>query len=134
VQVPPYYLPQYETWQGERWDDLDIAAWVKGEIAGLDNGVRYVLFYRKDCEHCHALMEVYLAGQLSIPTLAVAVPEKEGFPTVGTQPMSCTECARAELPAGCDWFLATPVLVRLRDGVVECVAEEDPAAPECIQW
>jgi hypothetical protein len=40
----------------------------------------------------------------------------------------------AELPAGIDWFLQTPVLVRLADGVVDCAAEVDADAPECISW
>jgi hypothetical protein len=40
----------------------------------------------------------------------------------------------AELPAGIDWFLQTPVLVRLMNGVVECAAEVDATAPECLDW
>jgi hypothetical protein len=79
-------------------------------------------------------MELYFAGQLTAPTLAVAVPDKQGFPTEGVQEMACGQCSQAELPSGCDWFLATPVLVRLREGVVECAAEVEPAAPECLQW
>ena len=62
----------------------------------------------------------------------MAVPEKTGFPSEGVQPFECDACAMAELPAGCDWFLQTPVLVRLKDGVVECAAEVGAADPQCL--
>jgi len=40
----------------------------------------------------------------------------------------------AELPAGIDWLLQTPVLVRLVDGVVDCAAEVDVSELKCIDW
>jgi hypothetical protein len=100
----------------------------------MERGSQYVIFYRKDCEHCHELMELFFTDGLQFPTTAIAVPERNGFPTEGVQPMPCSECLQAELPAGCDWFMQTPVLVRLENGVVACAAEVDASAPECIQW
>jgi hypothetical protein len=129
-----YYLPQYDAWIGRSWSELPISAWIVGAPPDLEIGKQLVLFYRKDCEHCHALMEIYFAGPLVAPTTAVAVPERAGFPTVGVLPFECTECSRAELPAGVDWFLQTPVLVRLEDGVVTCAAEVAPEQPECLAW
>jgi hypothetical protein len=79
-------------------------------------------------------MELYFSGSLDIPATAVAVPERDGFPTENLQAFDCPECRLAELPAGIDWFLQTPVLVRLLDGVVECAAEVEPMAPECLSW
>jgi hypothetical protein len=79
-------------------------------------------------------MELYFNDVQSVPTVAIAVPERDGFPTKNLQPFACSECQLAELPTGIDWFLQTPVLVRLVDGVVECAAEVDPMAPECIDW
>jgi hypothetical protein len=126
-----YYLPDYTQWIGARWDDLDIAQWCTGLPADLDNGPQLVLFYRKDCEHCHELMEVYFVGELAIPTTAVAIPERGGFPAIEL-PFSCDECRLAELPAGIDWFLKTPVLVRLDDGVVTCASETSVDDPTCL--
>jgi len=134
VQPPHYYLPDYSDWLGRRWDGIDLNRWIQGSAVPSGGGVHFVLFYRKDCEHCHELMEVYFNDGPRWPTTMVAVPEREGFPTVGVQPMACPGCQKAELPAGCDWFLQTPMLVKLVDGVVTCVAEEDPAAPECADW
>ena len=129
-----YYMPQYQDWIGRPFVELDVALWTRNLPDDLDFGPQYVIFYRKDCEHCHELMELYFSGSLERPTTAIAVPERDGFPTENLQPFDCPECRLAELPAGIDWFLQTPVLVRLADGVVECAAEVDATAPECLVW
>lgn len=129
-----YYLPKYEQWLGRPWSEVPIAAWIQGAPDDLDQGTRYVMFYRLDCEHCHELMEVYFADSVPAPTLAVAVPERDGFPTLNVQPFPCTDCATAELPDGVDWFLQTPALIRLEDGVVACAAEVSAAEPTCLLW
>jgi len=129
-----YYLPDYQTWLGRPFSELDVAGWARGLPDDLASGSQYVIFYRKDCEHCHELMELYFSASLPRPTTAIAVPERAGFPTENLQPFPCGECRVAELPAGVDWFLQTPVLVRLFDGIVECVSEVDPEAPECLEF
>ena len=82
----------------------------------------------------HEVMELFFFESVPAPTTAVAVPERDGFPTENLQPFACPACVLAELPAGIDWFLQTPVLVRLGDGVVECAAEVEASAPECLEW
>jgi len=129
-----YYLPAYEDWVGQPFQELDIATWTTGLSDDLDVGPQFVIFFSKDCEHCHELLEVYFSGTLDWPTTAIAVPERDGWPTENLQPFTCDECRTAELPAGIDWFLQTPVLVRLMDGRVDCAAEVDPMSPECLNW
>ncbi len=129
-----YYMPQYQDWIGRPFRELDLARWAKNLPDDLEIGPQYVIFYRKDCEHCHELMELHFSGSLEQPTTAIAVPERHGFPTENLQPFECNECRVAELPAGIDWFLQTPVLVRLVDGVIECAAEVDATTPECLGW
>lgn len=128
-----YFLPVYDEWIGRRFDELDIAGWIRGLPEDIGTGQQLVLFYRLDCEHCHELMEVYFAGEPPAPTTAVAVPERAGFPTEGLQPFVCGACRLAELPSGVDWFLQTPVLVSLADGVVACAAEVTAADPACLE-
>jgi hypothetical protein len=129
-----YYMPQYQEWIGRPFRELDVATWASNLPHDLEDGLQYIIFYRKDCEHCHELMALHFSGSLEHPTTAVAVPERHGFPTENLQPFDCPECRLAELPAGIDWFLQTPVLMRLVDGVVECAAEVDATAPECLVW
>jgi len=127
-----YYLPDYTSWIGQPFQSLTIADWITGLPSDLDQGPQYILFYRKDCEHCHELMEVFFADRPPLPTTAVAVPERAGFPTANVQPFVCDECRLAELPSGYDWFLQTPVLVKLADGVVQCAAEVSVDNPVCL--
>lgn len=129
-----YYMPQYDEWIGQDFAQLDVASWTSNLPDDIDIGPQFVIFFRKDCEHCHELMEIYFSGSLEQATTAIAVPERDGFPTENVQPFVCTECRVAELPAGIDWFFQTPVLVRLTDGVVECAAEVEATAPECLDW
>ena len=129
-----YYMPQYQDWIGQQFHELDVAAWTSNLPDDIGFGPQYVIFFRKDCEHCHELMELHFSGVLEHPTTAIAVPERDGFPTENLQPFNCPDCRLAELPAGIDWFLQTPVLVRLADGVVECAAEVEAITPECLVW
>ena len=67
-----------------------------------------------------------------MPLLSVVVPVYLNAPQL--QELARVHRRLAELPAGIDWFLQTPVLVRLADGVVECAAEVEATAPECLDW
>ncbi len=136
AQLPSdgYYLPEYQTWVGRPFRDLELAAWIRDLPPDLESGQQYVMFYRKDCEHCHELMEIHFAGEAPAPTTVVAVPERDGWPTENLQGLPCGSCRQAELPMGVDWFIKTPALVRLSNGIVECAAEVDPANPECLIW
>ena len=127
-----YYLPEYESWVGRPFADLELANWIRDLPGDLDLGEQYLIFYRFDCEHCHELMEIFFTGELLLPTTAIAVPERDGFPSVGVQPFVCDQCRLAELPSGVDWFFATPVLVKLADGVVACAAEITADDPTCL--
>ena len=127
-----FYLPQYDSWIGRSWTDLDVSAWVEGAVPGQVQGVEYVLFYREDCEHCHELMEAWFFGTLDFPTVAISVPYKDGFPTGNLQPFECSECALAEMPTGIDWIIQTPALLRLEDGIVQCAAEVTADDPQCL--
>ncbi len=132
LPVEGFYLPQYDSWIDQSWSDLDVSAWIEGSIPGQVQGVEYILFYRKDCEHCHELMEAWFSGPLDAPAVAVAVPDRDGFPVENLQPFACGECSLAEMPAGIDWFIQTPVLLRLEDGIVRCAAEVTADDPQCL--
>ena len=126
-----YYLPDYASWIGASYQDIDVFGWVDGLPDDLGTGAHHVMFYRKDCEHCHELLEVFFSGDLMLPTTVVAVPERGGWPDVDLG-MPCAACRLAELPPGIDWFLQTPVLVRLENGLVTCAAETSADDPKCL--
>ena len=130
------YWPIYDRdWVGECWTQTELAPHAPPLPKGFEKGTWYVLFYRKDCEHCHELMARFFTGALSIPTVAIAVPEPEGFPDdFDDLGMPCTECVQRALPVGPNYVMSTPVLVRVEDGIVQCAAEVDSKAdlPDCV--
>ncbi len=134
--TPPTYFPIYENWVGLRWTETELAPLAGALPPNFNTGTWYVVFYRKDCDHCHELLERFFTGPLKIPTLAIATPERSGFPDpLDELPMPCTECVMRSLPIGPDYVMQTPVVVRVKDGIVECAAEGVDAAaplPECL--
>ena len=129
------YWPIYENWIGECWTETELAPHARPLPKDFGKGTWYVLFYRKDCEHCHELMARFFTGTLSIRTVAIAVPEPEGFPDAFDDlGMPCTDCVQRELPVGPNYVMSTPVLVRVEEGIVQCAAEVDAKAdlPKCI--
>ena len=132
VAPPMFYQPDYDSWVGQRWSDLELTSFLPLWPEDIDEGLWYVVLYRLTCHDCHALLETYFEGELPFRAAVIAVPERDGFPTAGTLEMPCEACVELELPSGCDWFIKTPAMLRLRDGVVECAAEVDPDMPECF--
>jgi hypothetical protein len=130
-----YYLPDCGTWEGKRWDELDIAQYMIQWPDDVDTGRRYVIFYGRTCDHCELLFELYFADP-PVPTTIVAVPEtKQGFQEGSGHADLCNGCQELEMPVGSDWVITTPIVVALEDGVVRCAVEgEDPEAPTCLIW
>jgi hypothetical protein len=132
----PLYFPNYDTWVGLCWTQVPLAQFAGPLPPDFNEGTWYVIFYRKNCDHCHELLERFFTGPLKIRTLAIATPERSGFPALIDQlPMPCTECVLRELPIGPDYAMQSPVLVRVKDGVVECAAEgvdAEAPLPECL--
>ncbi len=130
------YFPIYENWVGLCWTEVPLAAFAGPLPPNFETGTWYVIFYRKDCDHCHDLLKRFFTGPLKIRTLAIATPERSGFPDpLDELPMPCTECVMRSLPIGPDYVMQTPVVVRVKDGIVECAAEGVDAAaplPECL--
>ncbi len=132
--IPPaFYQPKYDAWIGQRWSDIELTSYLDAWPDGIDEGLWYVVLYRLTCHDCHALLETYFEGELPFNAAVIAVPERNGFPTTGALEMPCAECVELELPSGCDWFIRTPAMLRVRNGVIECAAEVDPDMPECLE-
>jgi hypothetical protein len=133
---PGYYVTKTGDWQGERWSELELAAYMSRQPQDVDEGQRYVIFYSRSCDHCQALFERYFSAPAPVPTTIVAIPEtKAGFTRETWLEMHCEGCEELELPAGTDWIMTTPIVVALEDGKVVCAKEgEDAEAPQCLVW
>jgi hypothetical protein len=131
--LPSYYSPDEENWVGKPWREAGIFRLMTRWPAGLDEGVDYVIFYSKTCDHCHALLETHFTGELAIPTTAVGIPAMPGAEPEEALEMPCERCALMSLPEGCEWFITAPILMRIENGIIQCATEgESPDAPACL--
>lgn len=130
--LQPYYLPQFEQWVGKRLRAQPIAALITRPIpADLEMGRWVVMFFREDCEHCHAVLDRHFSPKVPLRTLLVAVPDAD---PAAALPNPCGECQVRTLPKGPDWVIGTPVLLSVEDGVVKAfVGGTDAEDPEKVQ-
>lgn len=123
----PWYAPEFPEWKGRRLDAQEVMLLIPRPLpANLNAGRHHIVFMREDCEHCHALLTKYFSGSLATPTMTVAVPDATG--ELLENP--CTECGKAQFPAGITYVFSTPVLLTVQDGVVVgvCTDSENPDA------
>jgi hypothetical protein len=130
--LQPYYLPQFEQWVGKPLRAQPIAALITGPVpADLEQGRWIVMFFREDCEHCHAVLDRHFSPKVPMSTLLVSVPDAD---PAASLPNPCGECQVRTLPKGPDWVIGTPVLLSLQDGVVKGVlAGTDAEDPERVE-
>ena len=127
--LEPYYFPEFE-----EWVNTPLASHAFAQLIGrpipdyLSEGTGFLLFYRADCEHCHALLEGWFTESLPGPTLAVEVPDADPEAAL---PFPSTLVDRRMFPEGPDYVIATPALFKVVDGVVVAYAS-DPDDPTSI--
>jgi len=119
----PYYYPQFENWVGKKLSSIPFAHLLPRPLPeGFDSGDWLVIYYRADCEHCQEMFLMYLSDPvLRTPTLAVGLPD---YDPAGELEFLCTACETTELPGvPPEYVIQTPVIVRLKDGVVTAYAD-----------
>ena len=132
AQLQPYYLPQFEQWVGKRLREQPMAALLTPTPpADLERGRWIVMFFREDCEHCHAVLDRHFSPKVPLRTLLVSVPDAD---PAAALPNPCGECQLRTLPKGPDWIIGTPVLLSVQDGVVKGhVGGTDAEDPDKVQ-
>jgi hypothetical protein len=129
-RLEAFYAPEFEKWVGQRFDAQPFALLMRRPLPIDPNrGSVCIVYYREDCEHCHQLLQDHFANELPMPTIAVAIPDSD--PRNALE-MPCERCARATLVQGPTYVVETPVLIVLKEGIVQCVlvgrGVDDPAA------
>ncbi len=130
--LQPYYLPQFEQWVGKPLREQSVAALISLPIpSDLETGRWIVMFFREDCEHCHAVLDRHFTPTVPLRTLLVAVPDANPEAVL---PNPCSECQLRTLPKGPDWVIGTPVLLSVEDGIVKAMLSgTDPEDPAKVQ-
>lgn len=129
--VDAMYLPDFPSMVGQRFDEIPFARLLTGRIpSGILSGRWIVIYYRENCEHCHILLGTYFTGKLPVRTITVSIPDVE--PEYDNP---CDECVKLSLAKGPNYVVGSPIVLAIKDGVVECVvenADDIPALEACL--
>ena len=118
----------------ESWLGMDLSETVLGrfvpdvkDVVGTGHGV--VVLYNPRCGTCHDLFDVYFSEGVDLPVAALLVPPSEQevvIPSEYPEEVNCPGCEMMSLPNGPLWLVQPPVVLGVTDGVVTCVATDDP--------
>lgn len=129
--IEAMYLPDFPALVGQRFDEIPFARLMTGRIpSGILSGRWIVIYYRENCEHCHILLGTYFTGKLPVRTITVSIPDVE--PEYDNP---CDECVKLSLAKGPNYIVGSPIVLAIKDGVVECVvenADDIPALEACL--
>ena len=135
AQMDGYYFPQFAEWPGKRLSSIPFAQLLPRPLpADFNKGDWLVIYYRADCEHCQEMFLIYLSDPvLETPTLAVGIPD---YVPEAALEFLCDGCEVTELPGvPPEYVVQTPVIVRMRDGIVTAVADgsaDEETVEACI--
>ncbi len=125
AQLQPYYMPQVEQWVGKPLRSQPLAALIQQPLpANLEQGRWIVMFYRKDCDHCHEVLEKHFMMKLPAPTLLVSIPDTN---PASELPNPCSECIETSFIKGPEYVVGTPILLSIENGIVKrvCIDSEN---------
>ena len=125
AQLQPYYMPQVEQWVGKPFRSQPLAALIQQPLpANLEQGRWIVMFYRKDCDHCHEVLEKYFMVKLPAPTLLISIPDTN---PAAELPNPCADCIDTSFIKGPEYVVGTPILMCIENGIVKrvCIDSEN---------
>lgn len=129
----PFYIAEFAKALGKPFAEDPFARTLSGTPpADLLSGRWIIVFYREDCDHCHELLGTYFTGKLPVRTLAIAIPDADPSSILDNP---CDECVKMSLAKGPNYVIGTPVVLAIKDGLIECVvenAEDIPALEACL--
>lgn len=137
VQLPSfYYINDTDEWVGKPLSSIDLFKYMTKKPKDWNKGKRYLVFYRRTCDHCEELIYDHFYGEPHVPTTLVAFPEDtSGYATEGLWDMPCDGCEMLELPVGPDWAIEPPLVIALNNGRIVCASEaEESSEPQCLPW
>lgn len=117
-------------YEGRPIGDSPLPGYLPGLEAILDalapGQAAYLVFYNPNCETCHTVFDDYFQIPRAEAVVAIEIPIADGAIDASTEParpIECAACDRLVLPKGPAWLIAPPMIVRVRDGAIECVAD-----------
>ncbi len=84
------------------------------------------IVYRETCPRCHSYFLEHYATPVNERVVAVQVPVWPPLPPAaeggsGAEAIQCASCVRTSLPSGVAYQINVPLVIRLRDGIVQTI-------------
>lgn len=127
------YFPKWAEWIGKPFRAQKIALAIERPVPDdLEKGDWLVVFSRPDCDHCQALYREHFAVPRKDRILKVSILDTMGTPLA----MPCEGCVTTSLyrvkagqggasaTSSPNYLVQTPVIVRLKDGIVTAVCSD----------
>jgi hypothetical protein len=119
---------------GQRVEETPIGASLPGLAERTRGQTTFVVFYLPNCHACHSLFDQFFSSPRLEQVFTVEIPPADGVPQVDTgeepEPIVCVGCEPLLLPTGPNYLVASPMVVKIEDGVVTCVS--DRFKGECL--
>lgn len=119
---------------GRRVEETPIGASLPSLAARTQGVTTFVVFYMPNCSACHSLFDQFFSTPRLEQILTVEIPPADGVPQVDTgeshEPIVCVGCEPLLLPPGPNYLVASPMVVKIEDGIVTCVS--DRFKGECL--
>ena len=119
---------------GRRVEETPIGASLPGLAERTRGQTTFVVFYMANCHACHSLFDQFFSAPRVEQVFTVEIPPADGIPQADTgeehEPIVCVGCEPLLLPTGPNYLVASPMVVKIEDGVVTCVS--DRFKGECL--
>ena len=112
--------------EGKPLSESVLAKYVPQVVELCESGDAYIVVYSPYCESCHLLFRDIFGVPRPERVIAVAVPMSDDAVSAATEeprPIECLNCEELSLPKGPNWVVAPPMVLKVKDGVVTCVAD-----------
>lgn len=118
-----------ESWIGRPLADTEIGRFVPDVVELLKSGPGTLVLYNPRCGSCHDLFNVHFSSGVDRTTVAVLIPPSPQERVIESEypdEVVCEGCEFASLPTGPLWLVQPPIVLGIEDGVVQCIATDDP--------
>jgi hypothetical protein len=119
---------------GRRVEETPIADYLPTLAERARGKTTFVVFYMPNCSACHSIFRQFFAVPRIEQVLTVEIPPADGVPVADSgeehEPIECVGCEPLLLAPGPNYLVASPMVVKIEDGVVTCVS--DRFKGECL--
>ncbi|RLS62784.1 MAG: hypothetical protein DWH97_11130 [Planctomycetota bacterium] len=123
------YFPKWKEWIGKPFREQKLALAIDRPMpVDLEQGDWLITFSRWDCDHCQEMYRAHFAKPRAEKIMKVSIPDTTGRPL----PMPCVGCVdkllfrvkAGETGRSPNYLIQTPIIVRLKDGIVTAVCTD----------